>query len=181
MTKISLGAVWAVSVILATPAWSQDVIDLQTIMTKTADGAIFEYREGVDGVDVSVEYDATILTCKSGSDQVLVQLPLSAPEDSDPPDVAFKKNGADYDLAFNVDASKVTKTIHFVAVTAPNTNLQKAGQFTVSTKEPLWTALTHVRDKGIIPDSQNDQDIYGVDRDEKFAEFQKACGIDNAK
>ena len=117
-------------------------------------GAVFDYRTGVDGADVSEEYLLIHVVCSDGSKKVRVMLPASPEDDGavfdgNGPASTLKKHGDGYEVTFRMGGSQVRKNLVVKPVNDAKSNYDRQFMVTLTYGEPLWKALLSDKDDAV--------------------------------
>lgn len=126
-----------------------------TSFSRIKGGAVYDFRYGVDGSDVSEEYELVHVVCTDGSKSLRVMLPAAPDDDgtvydSSGPKSTLAKKGEGYKVTFRANGKDIRKTLELKPVNDPKSNYQEQFVVRVDYGDPLWTALTSRKDNAAI-------------------------------
>lgn len=150
--------------------------------TRISGGAIYDYRNGIDGSTVAEDFELTHVVCSDGSKQLRVMLPVSPELDdavfsSGGPKSTLTKLRSSYRVTFVASGKPIRKTLELKPVNDPKS--QYARQFVVSLSygDELWSALTSdAPDAAVMLIGEGGMPV-ALPEDPKLDAALKSCGL----
>ena len=159
------------------PLAAQETEDLVTSVAKTADGAVYEERMGVDGTLVTESYLTTRLTCWTGKSAIEVMLPI-ARDDSLPQDGStLREDKGVWHFTLRAGKTKIDKTAHFAAIKDKISLLAEGTVISIDHGDPVWKALIDPRGDQLLALTGGYGEFQSVSDDANLKAFEKICGL----
>lgn len=176
-------AVFAVALLgFAAPALAQEQEDWSTSFARITGGAVYDYKEGVDGTLVSEDYMLTHVVCSDGSRSLRVMVPV-APEDND---ITFtmdgaastlKKTGSTYQVVVTASGQRFTKELELKPVNDPKSHYAKQFMMRVDYGDVLWRAMVSPTPGEAMMLIGTGGTPISVPPDEKLTQALSSCGL----
>lgn len=164
------------------PALAQEQGEWTSAFARIRGGAVFDYREGVDGAGVRENYMLTHVVCTDGSRSLRVMLPLGPEDDGitftmDGEASSLKKTGKDYAVVIRVGKKRLTKTLELKPVNDRASHYQSQFVMRLDYGDVLWRALTAEPAGQAVMLIGTGGTAISIPADDKLSKALASCGL----
>ena len=158
-------------------ALAQEESDIVATVATTADGAVLDEKEGIDGGNVEDGYTLTRLTCIKGSKDVTVLMPFTR-EDAEGQDgsTLAEMSGA-WHLKFRINHANVEMPVSFVPIGEQGSYLDEGTQVTITHGDAFWRGLVYNQGDGVVALNGGLGQYIGVTLSPELKKFETLCAL----
>ncbi len=162
--------------VLCGPAAAQEQEDVVTLVKKTASGAVYEEKMGIDGSLVSESFQLTRLTCTKGSAEIALLMPIDRTVSDQETDSTLKQKNGVWHLSLQVGKTRVEKMARFVKINDPVAQPDEGVEVTLTYGDAVWKALLAPQGDQLM--ALAGYSVYvSVGNGAKLKSFKRFCGL----
>ena len=146
-------------------------------ITRTADGAVFEEKMGVDGTLVSESYILTRLTCRKGDRTVRLLMPFTREDTQGKDGSTLREVDGQLRITLKAGASQEDVPVTPVEITDTISLFGEGLEVPVVHGSALWKALLATGDNQLMALTGGIGAYVGVTKGKELRHFEKLCGL----
>lgn len=163
--------------LLASPVAAQEQEELVRTVAKTADGAVFEEKMGVDGTLVSESYILTRLTCRKGDKSVRLLMPFTRDDSLGKEGSTLRQVDGHLRVSLKAGAAQEELPVTPVAITDKVSLFGEGLEVPVEHGSALWKGLIATGDDQLMALTGGIGAYVSVTKGKELRRFEKLCGL----
>ena len=163
--------------LLCPPLAAQKIEDSATSVAKTATGAVFEEKIGIDGTLISESYSLTRLTCNTESKRINLMLPINRADSAGQEGSTLLQVDGVWHLSLKAGKKIFDKTVDFVAIPDKISWRDEGAAVTIEHGDRIWKALVSPGGDKLLALTNNFGEYESVSDGPHLRQFEKICGL----